>query len=134
MSPILAIHICGGTVGLASGAAALSFRKGSRWHALAGKVFVASMLMMATGATFLAIQKHQSGNIVGGIFTFYLILTAWWTARHNNGGASKFGWAVVLIPLAVGVPVIAPPLLKDRPVGSAPAVTEKVGAGTPVAV
>ena len=103
MSPILAVHICGGTLGLASGAAALSFRKGSRWHVMAGKVFVVSMLTMAMGATFLAIQKHQSGNIVGGIFTFYLILTAWWTARHTNGGASKFGWVVVLIPLAVGV-------------------------------
>ena len=103
MSLILAVHICGGTLGLASGAAALSFRKGSRWHVMAGKVFVASMLMMAMGATFLAIQKHESGNIVGGIFTFYLILTAWWTARHTNGGASKFGWVVVLIPLTVGV-------------------------------
>ena len=103
MSPILAVHICGGTLGLASGAAALSFRKGSRWHVMAGKVFVVSMLTMAAGATCLAIQKHESGNIVGGIFTFYLILTAWWTARHTNGGASKFGWVVVLIPLAVGV-------------------------------
>ena len=103
MSLILAVHICGGTLGLASGAAALSFRKGSRWHVMAGKVFVASMLMMAMGATFLAIQKHESGNIVGGILTFYLILTAWWTARHTNGGASKFGWVVVLIPLTVGV-------------------------------
>ena len=103
MSPILAVHICGGTLGLASGAAALSFRKGSRWHVMAGKVFVVSMLMMAAGATCLAIQKHESGNIVGGIFTFYLILTAWWTARHTNGGASKFGWVVALIPLAIGV-------------------------------
>jgi uncharacterized membrane protein len=103
VSPILAVHICGGTLGLASGAAALSFRKGSRWHVTAGKVFVVSMLTMAAGATFLAIQKHEAGNIVGGIFTFYLILTAWWTARHTNGGASKFGWVMLLIPLAVGV-------------------------------
>jgi hypothetical protein len=103
VSPILMVHICGGTMGLVSGAAALSFRKGSRWHALAGKVFVASMLTMAIGATFLAIQKHQSGNIIGGLFTFYLILTAWWTARQPDGGPSKLGWLVLLIPLAVGV-------------------------------
>jgi hypothetical protein len=103
VSPILAVHICGGTMGLVSGVAALSFRKGSRWHALAGKVFVASMLTMALGATFLAIQKHQSGNIIGGLFTFYLILTAWWTARQPDGGANKLGWLVLLIPLAVGV-------------------------------
>ena len=32
-------------------------------------------------------------------------------------------------PVAVGVPVIAPPLLMLSPVGKAPAVTENVGAG-----
>jgi hypothetical protein len=96
------VHICGGTLGLASGATALSLRKGSRWHVLAGRVFVVSMLTMAAGAIPLAILKHELGNVVGGIFTFYLILTAWWTARHADGGTSKFGWVVLLIPLAVG--------------------------------
>jgi len=67
VSPILAIHIGGGTLGLVSGAAALSFRKGSGWHALAGKVFVASLLTMAAGAICLAIQNHEPPNIrVGG--------------------------------------------------------------------
>lgn len=103
MSPILAVHIVGGSLGLVAGAAGLAVRKGSRRHTLAGKVFVASMLTMALGATFLAIQKHESGNIIGGIFTFYLILTAWWTARRPDGGPSKFVWIGLLIPVAVGV-------------------------------
>jgi uncharacterized membrane protein len=42
-------HSCG-TLGLLSGTAAISFRKGSRRHALAGKIFVASMLTMAVAA------------------------------------------------------------------------------------
>lgn len=103
MSPILAVHVAGGTLGLVSGAAALSFRKGSRWHALAGKVFVASMLAMAAGAIPLAFWKHEAGNVIGGIFTFYLILTAWLTARRTEGTAGKLGWVVLLIPVAVGV-------------------------------
>jgi len=103
VSPILAIHIAGGTLGLVSGAAALSFRKGSRQHALAGKVFVASMLAMATGATFLGIQKHEPGNIGGGILTFYMILTAWLTARRTGATTSKFDWVLLLIPLALGI-------------------------------
>ena len=103
MSPILAVHITGGTLGLMTGAAALSFRKGSRWHVLAGKVFVASMLGMAAGAIPLAIWKHEAGNVIGGVFTFYLILTAWLTARRTEGTAGKFGWVVLLIPVAVGV-------------------------------
>jgi len=84
LSPVLFFHICAGTSGLFSGAAALSFRKGSRWHVLAGRVFVGSMLAMAAGAVYLAIVKHQPNNIGGGIFTFYLILTAWLTARRRN--------------------------------------------------
>jgi hypothetical protein len=103
VSPILAVHIAGGTLGLVSGAAALSFRKGSRGHAIAGKVFVASMLTMALGAAYLGILKHEPGNAVGGIFTFYLILTALWTARRTDWATGKLGWVVLLIPLAVGI-------------------------------
>src|SRR5213595_2364350 len=102
LSPVLFFHICAGTSGLFSGAAALSFRKGSRWHVLAGRVFVGSMLAMAAGAVYLAIVKHQPNNIGGGIFTFYLILTAWLTARRADGETSKFDWVAFLIPLALG--------------------------------
>ena len=103
MSPILAIHICGGILGLTSGAAAMSFRKGSPRHVLAGKIFVFSMLVMASGAIYLAILKHQPGNIGGGIFTFYLILTAWITARRADGQTRKFDWLALLIPLLLGI-------------------------------
>src|SRR6476661_3754433 len=89
MPAILAVHICGGTLGLMSGAAALSFRKGSARHAFAGKIFVLSMLTMAGGGVYAAILKHEPGNISGGLFTFYLILTAWLTARRRDGETSK---------------------------------------------
>jgi hypothetical protein len=102
VSPILAVHIGGGTLGLVSGAAALSFRKGSRSHIVAGKVFVASMLTMAAGATYLATLKNETGNIGGGIFTFYLILTAWLTARRSDGTTNKVDWVALVIPLALG--------------------------------
>ena len=36
-SPILFLHIAAGIVGILSGTAAMSFRKGSPRHALAGK-------------------------------------------------------------------------------------------------
>jgi hypothetical protein len=90
-------------VGLASGTAALSFQKGSPRHILAGKIFVASMLVMAAGAVYLARIKNQPNNFGGGIFTFYLILTAWLTARRSNGGTSRFDWVAMLIPLALGI-------------------------------
>ena len=102
-SPVLLVHICGGTVGLLSGAAAMSFRKGSPRHVLAGRVFVASMLVMAAGAACLGITRHQPSNVGGGIFTFYLILTAWLTARQADGETSKLDWAALLIPLTLGI-------------------------------
>src|SRR5215470_16691752 len=103
ISPVLVFHICGGTLGLLSGTAAMCFRKGSPRHVLAGKVFVASMLAMAAGAIYLGIAKNQPNNIGGGTFTFYLILTAWLTARHADGETSKLEWAALLIPLALGI-------------------------------
>jgi hypothetical protein len=102
-SPILVAHICGGTLGLLSGTAAMTFRKGSPRHVLAGKVFVASMLTMAVFAVYLAITRHQPNNIGGGILTFYLIGTAWLTARRRDGETSRFDWVVLLIPLALGI-------------------------------
>jgi uncharacterized membrane protein len=102
-SPILAVHICAGSLGLLSGTAAMLFRKGSRRHVLAGRVFVAAMLTMAVGATYLAIVRHQPSNISGGILTFYLIGTAWLTARRRDRETSRFDWVVLLIPLTLGI-------------------------------
>jgi len=102
-SPILVLHICGGTLGLLTGTAAISFRKGSRRHVLAGKAFVASMLIMALGAVYLGIVKHQPSNVSGGTFTFYLIGTAWLTARRCDGETGRLDWVALLIPLALGV-------------------------------
>jgi len=102
-SPILMVHICAGTVGLLSGTAAMSFRKGSPRHVLAGKVFVASMLTMGVFAVYLAIVRHQPNNIGGGILTVYLIGTAWLTARRRDGETNRLDWVVLLIPLALGI-------------------------------
>ena len=102
-SPMLLVHICAGTIGLFSGTAALCFRKGSRRHVLAGRVFVAAMLTMAVGAVCLAVVKHQVNNVGGGIITFYLIGTAWFTARRKEGETSPMDWVALLIPLILGI-------------------------------
>jgi hypothetical protein len=102
-SPVLLVHICAGTLGLFSGTAAIVFRKGSPRHVLAGKIFVVSMLIMAVCAVYVAIERNQSGNVGGGILTFYLILTAWLTARRPPGRTHRFDWVVMVVPLALGV-------------------------------
>ncbi len=102
-SPILLVHICAGTLGLLSGTAAMIFRKGSPRHARAGRVFVVAMLTMASVAAYLAVLRHQPSNIGGGIFTFYLILTAWLTARRRPGETRSYDWILLLLPLGLGL-------------------------------
>ena len=98
-SPILLLHISGGVAGLFSGAAAISFRKGSQRHRVAGDIFVISMIIMAVAAVYLAIVKHETGNIIGGVMTFYFVTTAWLTARRRDGGTTIFDWVAFAFAL-----------------------------------
>src|SRR5947209_17100576 len=77
----------------------MSFRKGSPRHELAGKIFVIAMMTMASSAVYLAFMKHQMGNVLGGTFAFYLVTTAWLTARRRDGETSLYDWGTLLIPL-----------------------------------
>jgi uncharacterized membrane protein len=106
LSPILAFHIFTGTSGCLSGFVAIFFRKGSRRHALAGKVFVISMLCLAASGVYLAVMKSQMDNILGGTLTFYLVATAWMTARHRDGRTGIFDWGAFLIALTVASTII----------------------------
>jgi hypothetical protein len=104
--PILVLHICAGILGLLSGAAAISFRKGSRRHVLAGNVFVISMMGMSTAGAYLAFMKHEINNVFGGILAFYLVTTAWSTARRKDGKTGIFDWSAVVVALAVGAAIM----------------------------
>jgi hypothetical protein len=106
-SLLLPVHIAGGTLGLLSGAAAMVFRKGSPRHVLAGKVFVASMLAMSSAAVYLAILSHETPNILGGTLAFYMVSTAWLTARRKEGETGKLDWFAPLIPLVGGTWICA---------------------------
>jgi len=93
-SPLLILHICGGTVGLLSGTTAMTFRKGSRWHGMAGNVFFVSMLTMSSAGAYMATVKQQTGNIIGGVLTFYLVATAW---RLRGAKTEKPAFSIGLV-------------------------------------
>lgn len=101
--PLLVLHIAGGIVGLLSGTAAMLYRKGSDGHRMAGKVFVVSMLIMAVCATYLAVLKHQMGNIIGGPLTFYMITTAWLAGRRGDQKPGIFDGGALALALAIGI-------------------------------
>ena len=96
---ILVIHICGGVVGLLSGVAAVSFRKGSYRHRVAGNIFFISMLTNGATAALL-------GNVFGGAITFYLVTTGWLTARRREGETTIFDWGAFLVCLAMGIVIM----------------------------
>src|SRR5271170_519772 len=100
-SPILFVHIVAGTLGMLSGFVAVFLRKGSRRHGLAGDVFVISMMCLALSGVYLAILKSQSGNILGGSITFYMVTTAWMTARRGEGKTGIFDWVLLAFPLTI---------------------------------
>lgn len=101
--PLLFFHISAGVLAMFAGAAAMSFRKGSRWHGVAGNFFVALMMVMATSASCLAYLKHQTNNVFGGLLTIYMVATAWATAKRRDGETGIPDWLGFLFALAIGV-------------------------------
>jgi hypothetical protein len=101
---LLFLHIGGGTASLFAGTGAIAFRKGSRRHAYAGNLFVASMVLLAGSGVILAIKKSQPGNVVGGVLTLYLVSTGWLTARR---GLRTDVWDWSALTAAAGIIALA---------------------------
>jgi len=58
---------------------------------------------MSSAGVILSAVKSQPGNILGGTLTFYLVATAWMTARRVTPATSFFDWGGLLIVWAVAV-------------------------------
>ncbi|HWY45178.1 MAG TPA: hypothetical protein VNX66_16890 [Candidatus Sulfotelmatobacter sp.] len=104
---LLTLHICGGITGILSGAAAMTFRKGSRWHGIVGNMFVIAMLAMGSSGSTLAVMKHEMNNVFGGILACYLVTTAWLTARRRDGERNILDWIALAVALAAGTGMLA---------------------------
>jgi len=104
------IHIYAGLIALAAGAAALAVRKGGRLHRETGKIFAYAMFAMAGLGAVLAAAKVFAGesrslhsmNVVAGVLTFYLVATAWRTARQPSPGRGWIDMAAMSAALAAG--------------------------------
>jgi len=90
MNPVMMIHIAGGLIALAAGAAAVAARKGGAAHGAAGTWFCVAMLVLGVTASILEpFRQPEPGSPVGGIIVCYFVLTGWMTARRRDGRA---GW------------------------------------------
>ncbi|HXA18785.1 MAG TPA: DUF2306 domain-containing protein [Thermoanaerobaculia bacterium] len=101
-SPILIVHICAGIIAVFAGSAALVVRKGGRLHRRTGDVFVISMLIMATSGASMALVKSQRGNVLAGVFTFYLVATAAVTVMRREKWTGRVELGLLIIALAAG--------------------------------
>jgi hypothetical protein len=128
------VHVSAGLIGILAGAAAISVRKGERRHRMFGNIFFVAMMTMAGVAGVLAavlVARGVTGqwaNVFAGVFTFYLVGTAWGTVKRKEGTAGRFevgafiGAVAIaavalfgILPLALGpagrendIPVAAP--------------------------
>jgi len=100
---ILVLHISGGAVGLVSGTVALIARKGGRLHRIAGHAFFVSMLTMSAIGAAVSPFLDKTLDPLVGLFTFYLVATAWATVRRKPQTIGRFEIAAFL--LAAGIVV-----------------------------
>lgn len=101
-SPVLLIHICGGVIGILAGSTALAASKGSSLHRRSGVVFVVAMLSMAAAGSYVAFVKGQPTNVMAGIFTIYLVATAWLTMMRKEEETGRIEFGLLLLGLAAG--------------------------------
>lgn len=106
MSPLTWLHIGAGCVALVAGTLAVAARKGGRLHARAGKVFVASMIVLGVSASILAVIIARPGQWSAGIFTSYFVLTSWMAARRRDGGAGWFERFACAAALGAGLMIL----------------------------
>jgi len=99
----LVLHIGGGSVGILSGAATVSVRKGDDLHRRFGTVFGIAMLVMAAAGFTLAVYLQQPSNIGAAIFAAYLVTTAWATVRRPEGTIGVFEKIAALIVSATAL-------------------------------
>lgn len=111
MDGLTLFHVAAGSAALLAGGAALSLRKGGRLHARAGTVFFATMLAMAGTGALIAALRPERGTAVIGIFTCYLVATAWLAARRRDGRAGGLEHAGLAVALSCAAAMLGMGLL-----------------------
>jgi hypothetical protein len=112
---ILVPHILAGALGIVAGFVALYAAKGATVHRKSGMIFVYAMLVLsASGAVMATTVRPNMGNVMAGVLTFYLVLTAVLTVRRPAAGsrwldlgAMSVGLAGALTAITLGFDALA---------------------------
>lgn len=124
---LLPIHIVSGLIAIASGFLAAFVVKGMKTHRKSGIVFVYSMCVLALSGAAIATIRSQPANIIGGLISFYLVVTGFLTVRARTEGFPWLDSAVMLLGILVaflsinlGLTVLHSPTGRINGVPSAP--------------
>ena len=89
--PLIALlHFIVGAVTVIAGAGALLLRKGSRPHRFSGRLFLISMLLLCASGIYLSIVRAITFTFFLAVFSAYLVLTGWVSARRRDGEIGRF--------------------------------------------
>ena len=100
------IHVLAGLTALLAGALALYALKGARLHRRSGIVFVYAMLVMSSTGALMSILHLNVGNVMAGVLTFYLVLTALLAVRRPSLEFHAIDKAGLLAALTVGLTAV----------------------------
>lgn len=123
LTGILMVHIAAGTLALAAGYPALFARKGGRLHRSAGMLFVCAMVVMATAATIIAVDRGKPATALAALLVSYLVLTSLITVRPPDASSPLVNRGLTVVGLVVGAAYVA---MGVRTLASGNAVTEGV--------
>ncbi|AZZ97798.1 hypothetical protein [Pseudoalteromonas sp. R3] len=95
------IHIITGTFAIIAGVIAMAVAKGKSLHATAGTWFVYTMLTMALSGTLIAILQPMIITAIAGIYTAYLVISAWQAVKSAPNTRGKFDYAFPVCSLLI---------------------------------
>jgi len=106
---VLALHVSAGVTGIASGFAAVAFRKGGRRHQVAGTIFFVSMLTMSAIGAVVSPMLSDPISSTMGVFVFYMVATAWMTVQRpaRRTGRFEIGALAAVVGVAAAFAILA---------------------------
>jgi hypothetical protein len=100
---LLPVHIVAAGLGIIAGAVALSAAKGAWLHRKSGMLFVFAITVMCGSATILAAMAGQTVNVIAGLMTAYLAITALTTVRPPSARSRSLNAGLMMLALGLGL-------------------------------
>ena len=103
MTILMFFHVLAGTLAVLAGSTAMLTEKGSITHRAAGNLFFVSMLIMGVAGSIIAFHLPQMITFIAGLFTCYLIVTAWLTVKTQPRSRNILDFVTFLAVLCIAV-------------------------------